>query len=111
MSLRRILCASVLIAEAFVIVFGSLAALALAQAPRAAVVAVGLAGAVGCLIVAGLLRYRWAYAVGSLLQVGLVSSGVVVPAMFVLGGLFAALWVSAFVLAHRAERGGRTVMR
>jgi hypothetical protein len=35
----------------------------------------------------------------------------VVPAMFVLGGLFAALWVSAFLLAHRAERGGSTALR
>lgn len=53
------------------------------------------------LVVTALLRYRWAYVAGSALQVLLVASGVVVPAMYFLGAVFAALWVAALWLGSR----------
>lgn len=103
MRTRRILCASVLVAESLVIVFAMLVALPLSDVPRDAVLAVGGAGAVACLLLAGLLRHRWAYVAGSVLQVALVASGFVVPAMFFLGVVFAAIWVTCLVLARRVE--------
>jgi len=43
----------------------------------------------------------WALAAGSVLQLAVIAAGVVVPAMFALGAIFAALWVIAIWLGHR----------
>jgi hypothetical protein len=43
----------------------------------------------------------WALAAGSVLQVAVIAAGVVVPAMFVLGAIFAALWAVAIWLGLR----------
>ena len=66
------------------------------------VVAVGLA--VGCLVLAGLLRKEWAYLLGWVVQVAAVGLGAWVPLMFVLGGIFAALWATAYFLGRKLER-------
>lgn len=100
----RMLAASVLVFEAIVVGLAVPAALALGSADPATV-GWWLGGtAVGCLVAAGLLRRRVGYVLGSLLQVVVVASGVLVPAMYVLGSLFAALWVGALVLGRRGER-------
>ena len=52
----------------------------------------------------GQLRFtgqRWALAAGSLLQVAVIATGLVVPAMFVLGAVFAVLWAAAIWLGLR----------
>ena len=43
----------------------------------------------------------WALVVGSLLQATVIAAGVVVPAMFVLGAVFAGLWAVAIWLGLR----------
>jgi hypothetical protein len=43
----------------------------------------------------------WALAAGSVLQVAVIAAGLVVPAMFVLGTIFAALWAVAIWLGLR----------
>jgi hypothetical protein len=101
---RRMLAASVLACEALVVVFAVLVAKDLADVPTGTIVAVGTGAALACLLLAGLLRHRWAYAAGSVLQALLVLSGLVVPAMFLVGGVFAGLWVLALYLAHRVHR-------
>src|SRR5215207_854020 len=108
---RRSLCASVLALEAFVVLFALLVASALSDLSTALVVGVGAGLAITCLATAWLLRYRWAYAVGTALQIVLVLCGFVVPTMFFLGALFAVLWVIAWRLGARldeekAARGG-----
>ena len=66
---------------------------------------VGGVGAGRCAsLLAGLLRRRWACAAGSVLQVLIVGTGVVVPTMFFLGALFAGLWFLAIFLGRRVER-------
>ena len=40
---------------------------------------------------------------GSLLQALVIASGVIVPVMYVLGGIFALLWVTGIWLGHRVE--------
>lgn len=62
-----------------------------------AVAAVALAGVVGR------PRARWALVVGTLLQLAMIAAGVVVPVMYALGAIFAALWVTAIWLGHRYE--------
>jgi hypothetical protein len=54
-----------------------------------------------------MLRRPWGYTVGHLIQVASVALGFLVPAMFFVGGMFALLWVSAFVLGRRIEEDKR----
>jgi hypothetical protein len=69
---------------------------------RALLIGVGLA--VVCLLLAGMLRAPWAYALGWLVQVGAIAIGFLVPMMFVLGGIFALLWGMADFLGRKIER-------
>jgi hypothetical protein len=100
----RTLAASVLAAEAFVIFFATIVAANLSSVPAGTAWAVGGSAAVACLVLAGLTRYRWAYAVGTAVQVALLVSGVVVPTMFFLGALFAALWGAALWYGHKIDQ-------
>jgi len=109
----RALCSSVLVGEALVVFFALLVAARLADVATGTVLAVGGSLAVTCLVAVWLLRYRWGYAAGWLLQALVVGCGFVVPAMFFLGALFAALWFVAIRLGSAAERrnGVETVGR
>ena len=100
----RGICAAVLVFEGLVIFFATLVALDLSDVDHATLWWVGGGGAVLCLLLAGLLRHRWAFAVASSLQVALVASGIVVPAMFFLGLVFGALWFLAIHLGRKVER-------
>ena len=66
--------------------------------------AVGLGMAVVCLLLAGMLRAEWAYAAGNVVQVAAIGLGFVVPVMFGLGAVFAALWAGADLLGRKIER-------
>ncbi|MGN6245077.1 MAG: DUF4233 domain-containing protein [Motilibacteraceae bacterium] len=101
---RRTLCAGVLGVEALISLFATLVAKDLSDVSTGTVLVVGFGAAVLCLLLAGLLRHRWAYPVGSVLQVLLVLSGFVVTAMFFVGGVFAVLWFVSLHLARRVER-------
>lgn len=103
----RALAASVLVFEGLVVFFGLLVAKDLADEPTELVVGVGGAVALACVVVAGLLRHRWAYAVGWTLQVVVVATGVVLPAMFFMGAVFAALWYAALRLGQRVDDAKR----
>jgi hypothetical protein len=100
----RRLCATVLIFEAVVIGLAIPVAITIEHvAHRPAAIAGGvLAGAAVLLAaVVGRPGQGWALAAGSVLQLAVIAAGVVVPAMFALGAIFAALWVIAIWLGHR----------
>jgi len=103
----RPLAATVLVFEALVVLFGSLVASRLSDLSVGVVLAGGAALALAFLVVAGLLRFRWAYWLGSALQLVLIATGFVVPAMFFMGAVFAALWVTTLRIGARlrASRG------
>lgn len=61
----------------------------------------GLAGA--ALLIAGLLRFEWAYYAGFALQAATLGLGFIAPAMFVLGLIFGALWTAAYLLGKKIE--------
>ncbi|TMR88599.1 DUF4233 domain-containing protein [Nonomuraea basaltis] len=70
--------------------------------PALAVTA-GIGLAVLCVVVAGLLKRPFGYIAGSVVQVLAICTGFLVPAMFFLGAIFTALWITAIIVARRVE--------
>jgi Protein of unknown function (DUF4233) len=102
----RQLCGTVLIMEAIVIGLAIPVAIVSEHANR------GLAGGIGgglavCAVLIGGVVGRphmgWALWAGTVLQVLVIAAGAVVPAMYVLGVIFAALWVTGIWLVRRHE--------
>lgn len=103
-STMRLFASCVLALEALLVFFAVLVARVLSDLPSAAVWGSGLALSAACVLTIGLLRVPAGYGVGTVLQGALLASGLVVPAMFLMGGLFAFLWGCALVLGGRVDR-------
>lgn len=101
---RRGMCAAVLSLEAITLGLTTPVLITIADVDTGTALAVGLGLAVVCLLLAGMLRSEWAYAFGWLVQVAAIALGFTIPLMFVLGGIFALLWGSAYFLGRRIER-------
>ena len=102
----RRLCGTVLIMEAVVIGLAILPAIVLEHANRPLAGGIGGGLAVCALLLSGLVGrpgMGWALKAGTVLQVLVIAAGIVVPAMYVLGVIFAALWVTGIWLARRYE--------
>jgi hypothetical protein len=100
----RQLCGTVLVMEAVVIGLAILPAIVLEHANRGLAGGIGGALAVCALLLGGLVgrpHMGWALWAGTALQLLVIASGAVVPAMYVLGVIFAALWVTGIWLARR----------
>jgi hypothetical protein len=99
------LCSIVLVLETVVITLTIVPAVKLARvAPTAAAAGAGLAVIVAIVLAALAKRHlRVTIAGGSLLQLLVLASGFVLPAMFILGGIFSLLWITGIWLGHRVE--------
>ena len=100
----RQLCGTVLGMEAVVIGLAILPAIVLEHANRGLAAGVGGALAVCALLLAGMVGRPgkgWALLAGTILQLLVIAAGVIVPAMYVLGVIFAVLWVTGIWLARR----------
>jgi hypothetical protein len=100
----RGIAAAVLVFEGMVVFFATLVALDLSDVDDATLWWTGGTLAVACVLAAGLLGRPWGYLAGSALQVLVVAAGFLVPAMFVLGLVFAALWFLALHLGRKVAR-------
>jgi hypothetical protein len=100
----RVIAASVLSFEAIIVVLAIPVAITLGDVDPAAAGVVGGALAVLCIIVAASLRRPWGYAAGWVVQVLILLSGFVVTAMFIVGGLFVALWWIGLLVGRRGEQ-------
>ena len=101
--LTRRMASAVLGLESIVLFLSTPVMIQVSDVPRGQAIAVGLGLAVLALLLCGLLRFPWAYVLGSVLQVAAIGLGLVVPTMFVLGGVFALLWAMALVLGRRID--------
>lgn len=101
---RRGMCAAVLSLEAITLGLTTPVMISIAGVKPSTALVVGLGLAVACLVVAGMLRSSWAYGLGWLIQAAAVGLGFVIPLMFVLGGIFALLWGTAWGLGRKIER-------
>jgi hypothetical protein len=96
----RVLGSAVLAMESFVMGFALLLAM---DHHSAWVIALGGVLAILILLTAGLMKKMTGWYLGTLWQICLVGYGVVVPAMYFLGALFAVLWASAYLIGRKGE--------
>ena len=101
----RRLCATVLILESIVIALAIVPAIKLEHAPPSRAGLVGGLAVVAALALAAAARRHLTLTLagGSLLQLLIISSGGVIPVMYILGVIFALLWVIGIWLGHRVE--------
>jgi hypothetical protein len=102
----RQLCGTVLIMEAIVIGLAIPVAIVLEHLDRGVAGGVGGGLAVCALLLSGVVGrpgMGWALVAGSVLQVLVIAAGIVVPSMYILGTIFAALWITGIWLARRLE--------
>jgi hypothetical protein len=101
---RRGMAAAVLSLEAITLGLTTPVMITIADVATGTALAVGLGLAVVCLLLAGMLRAEWAYVAGYVVQAAAIALGFVIPVMFGLGAVFAALWAAADLLGRRIER-------
>jgi hypothetical protein len=100
----RQLCGMVLAMEAIVIGLAIPVAIVLEHVRHGLAGGVGGGLAVGALLLSGLVGrpgMSWALVAGTVLQALVIAAGAVVPAMYTLGAIFAALWITGIWLARR----------
>lgn len=99
----RTLCASTLIGEFFVIGFAGLVAMKQPGLSMTEVWTVsGIAMAL-CVLLCGVITRPGGLAAGWVLQAALLASGFVVPTMFFLGAVFAALWWASVHFGRKVD--------
>lgn len=106
----RRLCGTVLIMEAVIVLLAIVPSIQLEH------IHAGIAGIVGgaiafvAIVLSGIVgrpRMGWALQAGSLFQALVIAAGVFIPAMYVLGVIFAGLWFTGIWLARKVEREQR----
>lgn len=96
--------AATLALEAFLVFFATLVAVGLSDLPDRAVWAAGGALAVACVLAAGVVRRPGGLVIGWVLQALVLATGFWVPAMFVMGGVFVAMWAWLLSVGRRIDR-------
>jgi uncharacterized membrane protein YciS (DUF1049 family) len=111
-SVQRSLCAAMLILQAVVLGITTPVMISVADVDVSTAVWVGLGLTLACVVTSGLLRRSWAYLLGWAVQVASIGLGFVVPMMFFLGIVFAALWAGAYFLGRKidVEKAERAVI-
>ena len=103
-SVTESLLSIVLVLEATVLFFATLVAFGLRAVDPALALIGGAASIVLLVITAMLVRYRWGVWFGWVLQAALIATGILVPLMYGIGALFAAIWIYCFVRARQLDR-------
>jgi uncharacterized protein DUF4233 len=102
----RRLCSTVLGMEAVILLLAIVPAKTLEHISGGTAAIVGGGLALLAILLAGVVgrpRMGWALYAGSALQFLVIASGVMIPAMYVLGVIFTALWFTGIWLARKVE--------
>jgi hypothetical protein len=106
-STQRTLGSMLMVFEACVVFFATLVAFGLKVAPPQWVWGVGLGLTIAFLLTPAILGKRGSYFWGSLLQVITLLTGIAVPLMYFVGGIFVCLWIWAMVAGVTIDRARR----
>ncbi|HMD95640.1 MAG TPA: DUF4233 domain-containing protein [Trebonia sp.] len=107
----RRLCGTVLLMEAVIVLLAIVPAKVMEHVSGGTAAALGGGIALLAILLAGCVgrpRMGWALYAGSALQLLVIASGVVIPAMYILGVIFAALWFTGIWLARKVESTNHT---
>ncbi|MFM9593010.1 DUF4233 domain-containing protein [Streptomyces scabiei] len=99
----RTLCASTLIGEFFVIGFAGLVAMKDPALTMSTVWTVSGIAMFLCVVLCGLVTRPGGVQLGWALQIALILSGFVVPTMFFMGAVFAALWWASVHFGRKVD--------
>jgi hypothetical protein len=103
-SVRGSLLSIVLGFEVVVVFLGALVAFGLdALEPAVAFIGGGVLVAV-MIVTLGLVQFRIGAIIGTVVQAAIVASGFLVPVMFFIGGVFAAVWVYCLIVGTGIDR-------
>ena len=102
-SVKRSLASIVLGFETIVVFLAALVIFGLGTLPWALVLGGGAALCLALVAVIGLLRFKWAYLIGWILQAIIVATGFLNPVMFFVGALFAAMWTYCMISGTRID--------
>ncbi len=100
----RVLGSTVLILEALVVLLAIPIAINVSDANATYALIIGIALAGLLVLTVGVITKPIAVPIGWVLQVLVIASGIVVPTMFLVGGLFALLWFYAVRNGQRVDR-------
>ncbi|AXE39157.1 DUF4233 domain-containing protein [Acidipropionibacterium virtanenii] len=95
--------AATLTFEAVVFVLAVPGMIFISELPAGPAIGAGALGIVLCLAALAGLRHGWGYPVGWLTQAVAVAMGLLTPMMYLVGAIFAVIWVSTFVLGRRLQ--------
>ena len=102
----RVLGAPVLALEAIVVILAipAVVVLGTVPVPPAVAIPIGVILAVALVVVARYVTRPWAIPAGWTLQVLVILTGFLTAWMFIVGGIFAVLWLMAIRLGREADR-------
>ena len=102
--MQRRLCSAILLLESIVLGLSTAVMISVESVDTGRALWTGLGLAVACLVAAGLLGRPWGYSLGWAIQAAAIALGFVVTAMFALGAIFLALWITAVRLGRTIDR-------
>jgi len=99
----RGLCSAMLLLQAIIVGLSTPVMITVEHVSKPMALSVGLGLAAVCLITIVLLHWPWGYVIGFIVQAATVATGFLVPMMFFIGAMFAALWYGAWRLGRKIE--------
>ena len=100
----RVLGSTVLVFEAIVVLLAIPIAINVSDANATFALVIGIALAGLLILTVGVITKPIAVPIGWILQVLVIAAGIVVPTMFLVGGIFALLWFHAVRNGQRVDR-------
>jgi len=100
----RVLGSTVLVFEAIVVLLAIPIAINVSDANATFALVIGIALAGLLILTVGVITKPIAVPIGWILQVLVIAAGIVVPTMFLVGGIFALLWFFAVRNGQRVDR-------
>jgi len=100
----RVLGSTVLVFEAIVVLLAIPIAINVSDANATFALVIGIALAGLLILTVGVITKPIAVPIGWVLQVLVIAAGIVVPTMFLVGGIFALLWFYAVRNGQRVDR-------
>jgi hypothetical protein len=100
----RVLGSTVLVFEAIVVLLAIPIAINVSDANATFALVIGIALAGLLILTVGVITKPIAVPIGWVLQVLVIAAGIVVPTMFLVGGIFALLWFFAVRNGQRVDR-------